>query len=125
MNQGLIILLVEDSGFQREFMVDSLKQMGFDRIVEAVDGVEAFKYLQRRKVDLVISDWEMPNMDGVELFEKLKSDPIYADIPFILLTTKDEKVKIISAGQKGITNYLLKPLDKKLLKGKLDTIFNK
>jgi two-component system, chemotaxis family, chemotaxis protein CheY len=123
MNLELIILLVEDSDFQREYMMDSLKQMGFKKVVEAPDGIEAFKYLQRRKVDLVISDWEMPNMDGVELFEKLKSNPICGDIPFILLTTKDEKAKIISAAKAGITHYLLKPLDKKILNRKLETIF--
>ena len=68
MNSDLIILLVEDSDFQREFMSESLKEMGFERVVEAQDGIEAFKYLQKRKVDLVISDWEMPNLDGVKLF---------------------------------------------------------
>lgn len=125
MNNDLIILLVEDSGFQREFMADSLKEMGFEKVVEAEDGNEAFKYLQRRKVDLVISDWEMPNLDGVKLFEKLKSNPIYNSIPFILLTTKDEKEKIISAAKAGITHYLLKPLDKKIFKQKLETIFGK
>jgi two-component system chemotaxis response regulator CheY len=64
-NPELIILLVEDSGFQREYASAQLQEIGFDRVVEAQDGVEALKYIQKRKVDLVISDWEMPNMDGV------------------------------------------------------------
>ncbi|MBT3366391.1 MAG: response regulator [Nitrospina sp.] len=125
MNSDLIVLLVEDSDFQREFMVETLKEMGFKKVVEAQDGIEAFKYLQKRKVDLVVSDWEMPNLDGVKLFEKLKSNSIYESIPFILLTTKDEKEKIISAAKTGISHYLLKPLDKKTLKRKLETIFGK
>jgi two-component system, chemotaxis family, chemotaxis protein CheY len=108
-------LRLSSSGFQRKFMVKSLKEMGFNKVKEAQDGIEAFNYLQKRKVDLVISDWEIPNMDGVELFGKLKSNPIYDSIPFIPLTTKDEKEKIILAAKAGITHYLLKPLDKKIL----------
>jgi CheY-like chemotaxis protein len=113
MNLKSTILLVEDSGFQREFATQCLKEIGFQRIIEAKDGIEAFKYLQRIKASLVISDWEMPNLDGLGLFEKLKNDLIYESILSILLTTKDEKENIISARKAGVNHYLLKPLEKK------------
>ena len=119
----MVILLAEDSDFQREAAKSVLNGLGFDRVIEASNGMEAFKYIQKRKVDLIISDWEMPEVDGLELFEKMKSSSLIVDIPFILLTITDDKEKIIQAVKKGINHYIIKPILPKVLKKKIETIF--
>ena len=123
MKKDMVILLAEDSDFQREAAKSVLNELGFDRIIEASNGMEAFKYIQKRKVDLIISDWDMPEVDGLELFEKMKSNTLIADIPFILLTITDDKEKIIQAAKKGINHYIIKPILPKVLKKKMETIF--
>ena len=104
-----IILLVEDSDLQREVAKSHLEDLGFDRVVEAKDGREAYRYLQKRKVDLIISDWEMPEMDGLELLSRIRQNAILENIPFIILTVFDDKEKIVAAVKEGNGYFLQYP----------------
>ena len=118
-----IILLVEDSDLQREVAKSHLEDLGFDRVVEAKDGRDAYRYVQKRKVDLIISDWEMPEMDGLELLGRIRQNDILGNIPFIILTVFDDKEKIIAAVKAGITDYIVKPVERNVLEKKIKNIF--
>lgn len=103
------ILIVDDTMSIRHLIRTSLRAHGFNNIVEAGDGLSAFKVLQRGEVELVISDWEMPKMDGIELFENILNDSKCKNTPFILLTKHGGKEKVTEAISKGIKNYIVKP----------------
>lgn len=118
------VLLVEDSELQREIAAEILKDLGFGVVVEAKDGEDALQKLHSGKIDLILSDWQMPVMDGLELLKQVKATPKYKDIPFIILTVVDEKNQIIQAVKEGITDYIIKPVERQTLKVKLKKIFD-
>ncbi len=117
------ILLVEDSEMQRETARSILEDLGYKRVIEAKDGQEALQALQKEKFDLILSDLEMPKMDGQELLQKIRSNPDYKDIPFIMLTIYDEKEKIVRAAGAGVSDYIIKPIERNTLKTRLKKIF--
>lgn len=119
-----VVLLVEDSDLQREIAKDFLKDLGFGVVMEAKDGVEALQHLQKGKIDLILSDWQMPEMDGLELLKQVKANPSYKDIPFIILTVVDEKDQIVQAVKEGVTDYIIKPVERHILKVKLKKLFD-
>ena len=103
------IMIVDDQVTLRSLIKASLSSHGFENLMEASDGEKASKLLASKKVDLVISDWEMPNMDGLTLFNTLQNQESQKDIPFILLTKHDSKEKVTKAIKSGIKNYIVKP----------------
>ncbi len=119
---GMRILLVEDSDLQREVAKGLLEEIGFGRVIEAKDGVEALQVLQKRTIDLILSDWEMPEMDGLELLKKVRSTKEYEHIPFIILTANDQKDYILQAVRAGVTDYIIKPMERDILKTKLNKL---
>lgn len=92
--------------------------MGFNNLIESPDGASALELLKNEKVDLIISDRYMPQMDGLALFKKLQEEGL-ADIPFLLLTSENQKEKITDTIKLGIKNYIVKPLDPKSLEIKI------
>ena len=119
----LAVLLVEDSDLQREVARSLLEEMGFGRVIVARDGVEALQQLEKGKVDFILSDWEMPEMDGLELLKNVRAKEDYKNTPFIILTVVDQKERIVNAMQAGVTDYIIKPVEKNILKDKLKKIF--
>ncbi len=119
----LVVLLVEDSDLQREVARSLLEEMGFGRVIVARDGVEALQQLEKGKVDFILSDWEMPEMDGLELLKNVRAKEDYKNTPFIILTVVDQKERIVNAMQAGVTDYIIKPVEKNILKDKLKKIF--
>ena len=122
MKEDVKILLAEDSSTVRETTRAYLARMGFKKIMEARDGAAAWKRLQTMKPDLVVSDWDMPEMDGLELLKKTRADEKLTDLPFILLTAQDDKDRIVEAIKAGATDYIVKPIDRRVLAEKINKI---
>lgn len=105
------ILIVEDAISMRHTIKAALRARGFNSLIEAGDGDKALKIIKSKRINLVICDWIMPNMSGLELFNALKSDENCKDLPFILLTGNDQKDSITEALKAGIRNYVVKPFN--------------
>lgn len=118
-------LVVDDFSTTRRVVKNILKQLGYDSIEEADDGAQAYSKLQNGQYDFVISDWNMPNMDGLELLKKIRSDERLKAMPVLMVTAEAEREKVILAIQAGVSNYIMKPFTADMVKEKLDKIFEK
>lgn len=118
-------LVVDDFSTMRRIVKNILIQLGYEKIDEAEDGVHAYSKLQNGEYDFVISDWNMPNMDGLELLKKIRSDDRLKAMPVLMVTAESEKEKVILAIQAGVSNYVVKPFTAEALKSKLELIFDK
>ena len=116
------LLVVDDSSTMRRIVKNSLKSVGYDNVVEAENGEGALARLQAEKVDLVVTDWNMPVMNGLELVAAMRSSPALKEIPVLMVTTVAEKEEILKAMQAGVNNYVVKPFDAATLKKKIDQI---
>jgi two-component system chemotaxis response regulator CheY len=120
---SLQALIVDDTAFMRKSASWVLKNMGFGEIFEAVDGLQALNILMQHKIDFIISDWLMPKMDGLELLEKIRSNPKYTRIPFLMLTSEGYEENIMTAVKAGVTGFVVKPFTGQLLQEKVELIF--
>lgn len=117
-------LVVDDSEFTRKIVRNILKEMGYDQTVEAADGVEALHILKNLSktempINFVISDWNMPNMLGIDLLKVCRKDKDLQKLPFILITVEREQRHILEAGIEGVTEYLVKPFTNDEFKNKI------
>jgi two-component system chemotaxis response regulator CheY len=119
------ILIVDDFLTMRRIVKNLLKQLGYENITEAEDGEQAHVKLKAGGYDFVVSDWNMPNLDGLGLIKRVRSDPELKDIPFLMVTAEAEKAKVIEAIKAGVNNYVVKPFTAEILKEKIEKIFNK
>lgn len=117
------ILVVDDFATMRKIIKQTLQQIGFKDIQEASDGTEAWEKLNAEPFQLIISDWNMPKMPGIELLKKVRSAPQLAKIPFIMVTAEGQKECVIEAAKAGVTNYIVKPFTAETLEEKLNLIF--
>lgn len=122
------ILIVDDQSPMRELVRSQLRSLGFgaqtDLIRQAVDGKDAFRVLEEgvqifQPIQLIVSDWEMPNMSGFELLKAVRSDERFAKLPVILLTAVNKQDQVMDAIKAGVTNYMTKPFSKAVLIEKL------
>jgi two-component system, chemotaxis family, chemotaxis protein CheY len=113
------ILIADDSKMIRHMAITALNELGYDNITEASDVSEAKNLLKGKKYDLIISDWHMPGETGLDFLKYIKSNPEYANIPFILQTTENEKKNIVEAVKAGVQGYLFKPVQKAALSQKM------
>ncbi len=123
MNPNMKILVVDDFATMRKIIKNILGQLGFKNIIEADDGTTAWEILQKEKVDLIISDWNMPKMSGLELLKKVRSDERLKDTPFLMVTAEAQKENIIEAAKYRVSQYIVKPFTPETLKEKLEKIF--
>jgi two-component system, chemotaxis family, chemotaxis protein CheY len=114
-------LVVDDSATMRRIVINALKTIGYQNAIEAADGREALVRWDA-SIEMVITDWNMPNMGGLELVQHLRSDPKTARIPILMVTTRSLKEDIVQALDAGIDNYVLKPLTPQVLKERLDQV---
>jgi two-component system chemotaxis response regulator CheY len=114
-------LVVDDSAITRRILANSLRGLGFDTIVEATDGKAALE-LCRPELDLIISDWNMPTMSGVEMLRALRSHPELAHIPVLLVTARNVKEDVVEAAEAGVTGYIVKPFTPEVLRLKIEEI---
>jgi two-component system, chemotaxis family, chemotaxis protein CheY len=119
---GKSILIVEDDQIQRMICVSQLNQLGFEKVSTAEDGNLAYSVLENDKFDVIISDWDMPGLDGLGLLKKVKENPSLKDIPFIILTINSDENIIKKALDLGADDYMVKPSNPNTLKGKLKKI---
>src|SRR5688572_10421866 len=113
------ILVVDDSGTMRHIQRKALSDLGCTDVEEAADGELALKAVGNKKFDLILLDWNMPNLSGIEALKRLKMHPEHHSIPVIMVTSEAEKGHILEAIQAGAANYLLKPFSPDTLKEKL------
>ncbi len=119
------ILVVDDFSTMRRIVKNVLKQLGFENIEEAEDGVQALAKLKTGGFGFVVTDWNMPNMDGLEFLKKTREDPSIKDVPILMVTAEAEKDKVLTAIQAGVNNYIVKPFTAEVFKEKMDRIFEK
>jgi two-component system chemotaxis response regulator CheY len=122
-DQNMKILTVDDFSTMRRIIRNMLRQLGYTNVVEAENGVEALSLLQREKVDFVISDWNMPHMNGLDLLKAIRADANLKPIPVLLITAEALKEYVVEAVKAGVNNYIVKPFTTETLKEKIDTIF--
>ena len=117
------ILVVDDSSTMRRIIVNTLARLGYKDVVQAADGVEAWDALQANPdIGVVITDWNMPNMNGLELVKKIRAEEKYVDVPIIMVTTEGGKAEVITALKAGVNNYIVKPFTPQVLKEKLQAV---
>ncbi|MCC6025695.1 MAG: chemotaxis response regulator CheY [Caldimicrobium sp.] len=117
------ILIVDDFSTMRKIIRNILTQLGFKNILEADDGTTALEILKKEKVDLIISDWNMPKMSGLELLKAVRSDENLKDIPFVMVTAEAQKENILEAIKYKVNQYIVKPFTPETLKEKLEKVF--
>ncbi|MGB9712232.1 MAG: chemotaxis response regulator CheY [Dissulfurimicrobium sp.] len=117
------VMIVDDFATMRRIVKNILIQIGFKNFIEADDGSTAWDILQKEKVDLVISDWNMPKMPGIDLLKKIRADERFADLPFIMVTAEAQKENIIEAVKARVSNYIVKPFTPETLSEKIEKIF--
>ncbi|AEA33334.1 response regulator [Hippea maritima] len=117
------VITIDDSSTMRRIIKNTLKRIGYgDEILEAENGKEALDILASNDVDLIITDWNMPVMDGLTFVKKIRSDHKYDDIPIIMVTTEAAKEDIITALKAGVNNYIVKPFTPQVLKEKIEAV---
>ena len=124
------VLIVDDMASIRDLVRNQLRAMNFNEIIEAEDGVQAWsiienQYAQANPVELVISDWNMPNMKGLDLLKKVRSSQQFVQLPFILLTSEAEREQVTEAVMAGVSQYIVKPFSGKVFEEKMKTAYQK
>ncbi len=119
------IMVIDDFSTMRRIVKNILKQLGYTEIEEAEDGEHALSKLREKPVQFIISDWNMPKMDGLELLKNVRNDSQLKDIPFLMVTAESEKENIMAAIGAGVSNYIVKPFTAEILKEKMDKVLEK
>ena len=118
----LKILAVDDSPTMRRIIINTLKRAGFENVVEANDGKDALAKMKVEPVNFVITDWNMPEMDGLTFVTTLRSMDEYKNLPILMVTTRSVKDDILEAMKAGVNNYIVKPFTPDTLKEKIESI---
>lgn len=119
------ILVVDDFSTMRRIVKNLLRDLGFTNISEADDGNTALPMLQGGDFDFVVTDWNMPGMQGIDLLKAIRADSSLSHIPVLLITAEAKKEQIVMAAQAGVNGYIVKPFTAATLKTKLDKIFER
>jgi len=117
------VLIVDDFATMRRILKNILKQIGFKNISEADNGKAALKELKNERFDLVLCDWNMPEMPGIELLNQVRSDEQLKGIPFVMVTAEAKKENILEAVKAGVSSYIVKPFTAETVSEKLKKIF--
>lgn len=121
-NRNMRILVVDDAQTMRRIVVNLLQQLGFSNLTEAEDGARAWERLSHERVDMVISDLTMPQMDGLELLRRVRGNPTYKAMPFIMVTAEGRRERVVEAVRAGASNYIVKPFNAATLREKLGAV---
>lgn len=117
------ILFVEDSPTMRRIIANSLKKLGINDLSEAENGVDALEKIQKNQFDLILTDWNMPEMNGQELVEHVRKMDNYQNVPILMITTRGMEDDVMTAIKSGVNGYMVKPFTPELLKKKMIEIF--
>ena len=119
------ILAVDDSPTMRRIIINTLKRAGYNDVVEASDGKDALAKMKVENVDFVITDWNMPEMDGLALVTTIRTTEEFKELPILMVTTRSVKEDIVEALKAGVSNYIVKPFTPETLKQKIDECLSK
>jgi len=119
------ILVVDDFETMRNITKHILKSLGYTNIDQADNGRSALKMLQHGGYDLIISDWNMPDVDGLRMLKAIRSNNFFRDIPVLMITAEMKREQVISAAQAGVDGYIGKPFSPQDLKEKLQLVYDK
>ena len=117
--KNIKILVVDDFATMRKVVRNLLKQVGYEDIIEAEDGVMGLKALKSQKIDFIISDWNMPNMTGFELLKAVRDDADLAKTPFLMVTAEALQDNVVAAVKAGVSDYIVKPFTAEVLNEKI------
>ena len=121
-NKNMPILIVDDYKTMLKIIRNLLKQLGFNNVDEAIDGSSALQKLRDKDCGLIISDWNMEPMSGLQLLKEVRADVKLKELPFIMITAESKSENVIAAKEAGVSNYIVKPFNAATLKGKLNTV---
>ncbi|THD49581.1 chemotaxis response regulator CheY [Rahnella sp. Larv3_ips] len=124
-DNNLRFLVIDDFATMRRIVRNLLQDLGFKNVEEAEDGHDALTKLRASKFDFVISDWNMPNIDGLQMLSEMRKDDNLKTIPVLMVTAEAKKENIIAAAQAGANGYVVKPFTAAILEEKLNKIFEK
>ncbi|MCH7527967.1 MAG: response regulator [Candidatus Marinimicrobia bacterium] len=116
------ILFVEDSPTMRRIIANSLKRLGYTDIIEAENGVDALDKIEGKTIDLLVTDWNMPEMNGADLVKNIRAMPEYETLPIVMITTRGMKDDVMKAMKLGVNGYVIKPFTPEVLRTKLEAI---
>ena len=120
--EGKKVLVVDDSAVMRQIIKKNLKELGFGELSEAENGAAGLKKAGEEPVDLIVSDWNMPNMTGLEFLKAVRADASLKGIAFIMVTSESDKEKIMEAVKAGVSQYIVKPFNAIQLEEKIKAI---
>ncbi len=121
-DKNLQILIVDDYKTMLRIIRNLLKQIGFDNVEEATDGTMALEKMREKSFGLIISDWNMEPMTGLELLKHVRANEATKAVPFIMITAESKTENVVAAKQAGVSNYIVKPFNAETLKGKLISV---
>ena len=124
-NRDMKILVVDDFSTMRRIVKNLLKELGFSHFDEADDGATAWPMVQTGKYDFIVSDWNMPQMTGLQLLKNVRADEKLKDTPFLLITAEAKRSQILEAAQAGVDGYIVKPFTAATLNAKIPKIFER
>lgn len=113
------IITVDDSSTMRRIIRNTLQKLGFENILEAGNGAEALGVISSNKVDLIITDWNMPEMDGLTFIKNIRAKEEYKELPILMVTTEAAKEDILTALKSGVNNYVVKPFTPETIQEKV------
>ena len=122
-DRDMEIIVVDDFSTMRKIVKDLLNELGFSKFDEADDGSTAWPMIQSGKYGLIVSDWNMPQMTGIELLKKVRSHPDLKETPFLLITAEAKRSQILEADEAGVDGYIVKPFTATTLNEKIHNIF--
>ncbi|KPQ22294.1 MULTISPECIES: chemotaxis response regulator CheY [unclassified Halomonas] len=124
-DKNMSFLVVDDFPTMRRIVRSLLKELGFTNVDEAEDGQDALNKLRAGNFEFVVSDWNMPNLDGLEMLKEIRQDDALKELPVLMVTAEAKKENIIAAAQAGANGYVVKPFTAATLEEKLNKIFEK
>ena len=125
LDKNIKILIVDDFSTMRRIIKNLLRDLGFNNTCEADDGSTALPMLENGDYDFVITDWNMPIMQGIDLLRKIRANPKLKSLPVLMVTAEAKREQIIIAAQAGVNGYIVKPFTADTLKEKIDKIFER
>jgi two-component system chemotaxis response regulator CheY len=125
MNKDMKILIVDDFSTMRRIIKNLLRDLGFNNTTEADDGQTALPLLKNGNFDFLVTDWNMPGMDGLTLLKTVRADENLKDMPVLMVTAEAKREQIITAAQAGVNGYIVKPFTAATLKEKIEKIFER
>jgi len=125
LNKDMRILVVDDFSTMRRIIKNLLRDLGFNNTEDADDGNTALPMLESGKFDFLVTDWNMPGMQGIDLLKAVRKDPNLSNLPVLMVTAESKKDQIVEAAQAGVNGYIVKPFTAQILNEKIDKIFER